>query len=496
MTTIDSTEAAAWVAALVSTTHLIGGRFVPSTADAVIDVVDPGTGRTIGRVPDGTAEDIDAAVTAAAEAFPAWRDLSASRRAAVLHKWGTLCAEHAEDLALLECLEVGRPYQGPASLSSRIIFTAGQADKLTGQSLPTTTPDRLALTLREPFGVCGCIVPWNAPGALMVSVVAPALAAGNSVVVKPAADAPLTCLFLGELALRAGLPPGVLNVVPGGAQAGAALTEHPAVRHLSFTGSTETGTRVMRAAARNLVPVHLELGGKSPQIVFDDANFAQAVPEIVRGLTFNAGQTCAAGTRVLVQRGSRDRLVEALATALAATRLGGWDDEADMGALINRTQQERVLEHIGNARAEGARLVCGGGRPAGERYESGFFVAPTLFDRVDPAMRLAREEVFGPVLAVLEFDDLDEAVEIANGTRFGLVATAWTADLGKAVVLARRLEAGQVHINAGRPGGAIGAPFGGYKQSGFGRTMSADSILEFTQVKSVVLAAANGVRNG
>ncbi|GAB3348044.1 aldehyde dehydrogenase family protein [Amycolatopsis echigonensis] len=488
MTTIDSRDAATWVAALVPAAHLIGGRTVPSIGGAVTDVLDPGTGRVIGRVPDGTPADIDAAVAAASDAFPAWRDLSASRRAAVLHRWGALCTEHDEELGLLESLEVGRPYQGPASVGNRIVFIAGQADKIGGQSLPTATPDRLALTLREPFGVCGCIVPWNAPGALMVSVVAPALAAGNTVVVKPAADAPLTCLLLGELALQAGLPPGVLNVVPGGAAPGAALAEHPGVRHLSFTGSTVTGASVMRAAARNLVPVHLELGGKSPQIVFDDANLEQAVPEIVRGVTFNAGQTCAAGTRVLVQRGSRQRLVDALATALSATRLGGWDEDVDMGPLINRTQQQRVLNHIGIAQSEGAQLVCGGGVPPGERYEHGFFVAPTLFDQVDPAMRLAQEEVFGPVLAVLEFDDLDEAVEIANGTKYGLVATAWTADVGRAVTLARRLEAGQVHVNAGRASGAIGAPFGGYRQSGFGRTMSADSVLEFTQVKSVVLA--------
>ena len=482
-------DPAAAVAALVpGGRHLVDGAWVAARDGATAPVVDPSTGREIGRVPAGEAADVDAAVAAAAAAFPAWRDLHPTRRAAILHRWGTLCGERGEDIARLEALEVGQPYAGPSSVGGRLTYVAGQADKIVGASLPTATPDTLAFTVREPFGVCGCIVPWNAPTSLMVAVVGPALAAGNTIVAKPSTDAPLACLLLGALALEAGVPPGVLNLVTGsGAGAGAALARHPGVAHMSFTGSSATGTSVMEACAKNLIPLHLELGGKSPQVIFDDADLDLAIPAIVRGIVLNSGQTCAAGTRVVVQRRRRAEVVERLAAGLAATRLGAWHEQADMGPLVSAAQQRQVLAHIDAAREDGAAIVTGGGVPADPRLAGGFYVEPTLVDAATPAMRIAQEEVFGPVLAVLEFDDLDEAVAIANGTVYGLAATAWTADVGRAVKMARRLQAGQVHVNAGRPGGAIGAPFGGYKQSGFGRTMGIDTVAEFTQIKTIVL---------
>jgi aldehyde dehydrogenase (NAD+) len=468
--------------------QLIGGAWVPASTGETIDVIDPAYGEVVAAVPRGTRYDVDQAVLAAEEAFPAWRDTKATTRGELIHRWADLIDEHTTEIDRLESREVGRPHWGPPPMARILRFIAGQADKVSGLSLPTHTPDVLGLTLREPYGVVGSVIPWNAPGAMFVNDVGAAIAAGNTIVVKPAEDAPLTPLALARLALEAGIPPGVVNVVTGyGEEAGAAIPAHPRIRRMSFTGSPETGESIMAACAKNLTPLHLELGGKSPQVVFADADLDAAVPAMVAGITLNTGQICAAGSRVVVERGVHGEVVERIAEHMAKVRIGPWHENVQMGPLINEKQRARVLGYMDLGREEGAELVTGGGTPSGAEFERGFFVEPTLFDDVAPHMRIAREEIFGPVLSVIPVDDEEEAVEVANGTDYGLVASVWTRDVGKAVRMSRRLLAGQVGVNNAIGAGVIGGPFGGYKRSGFGRTMGADAVLEYTQVKTVSL---------
>ncbi|HTX63114.1 MAG TPA: aldehyde dehydrogenase family protein [Acidimicrobiales bacterium] len=469
-------------------THLIAGEWVPARSGEVIEVINPATKELLSSVARGAATDIDDAVAAASAALTSWRDTSPTVRGQLLYKWAEVCRAHERDIDLLERLEVGRPNWGPSGIPGILTFVAGLADKITGQTLPTSMPNMLGMTLREPYGVVGSIIPWNTPGPLTIADVAPAIAAGNTVVLKPAEDAPLTPLLLGKLALLAGIPPGVVNVVTGyGPEAGAALPSHPGVRRMSFTGSPETGSKVMEACAKNLVPLHVELGGKSPQVVLRDAPLERAIPMIVRAITFNTGQVCAAGSRLVVDEAIHDQVLEALTGAFEKVTVGPWYEKVDMGPLISAKQEARVLGYLDAGRKEGARLVTGGHKLSGDKYDAGFFVEPTIFDEVTPQMRIAQEEIFGPVLSVLTYEDEQQALAIANGTRYGLVSSIWTSDIGRAVRLAKGIEAGQVGINTTWSGGVIGAPHGGYKHSGFGRTMSAESILDYTQLKSVVI---------
>ncbi|GAA4415788.1 aldehyde dehydrogenase family protein [Georgenia halophila] len=471
--------------------QLIGGEWVAARSGQTIDVINPANRELLARIPRSDAEDVELAVRAAEQAFPAWRDLDATSRANLLFRWADLVDQHGSDLDQLERQEVGRPSWGPPRMGSQLRFTAGQADKVQGLSLPTHSPDQLGFTLREPYGVVGAIIPWNAPGPMFVNEVAPAIAAGNCMVIKPAEDAPLTPLALAKLALEAGIPPGVINVVTGyGAEAGSAIPEHPRIRRVGFTGSPATGRLVMEACSRNLTPLHLELGGKSPQVVFPDADLDVAVPAMTAGITLNTGQICAAGSRVVVHRSIHAELVDRLAKQMQQVKVGPWHRDVNMGPLINAKQHERVLGYIELGRDAGAEVVTGGGVPQGADFGNGFFVEPTLFNNVSPDMRIAQEEIFGPVLSIIPVDDEDEAVEVANGTDYGLVASVWTQDLGTAVRMSRRLQAGQVGVNSPLGAGVIGGPFGGYKNSGFGRTMGADSVLDWTQVKTVSMRGA------
>ena len=471
--------------------HIINGDWIEAHGGETIAVLNPATQEVIASVPRGGESDIDAAVKAAEAALPEWKAMSPVARAQLLYRWADLCERHEAELDIIECLEVGHGSLRPSLIPGMFRYTAGLADKIEGQSLATTSLDQMALTLRDPFGVCGILIPWNGPGWSFPKRVAAPLAAGNTVVVKPAEDAPLTLLYMIKLAHEAGFPPGVINAVCGyGPEAGDALTGHHGVRKISFTGSGQTGTRVMQRAAEHLAPVHLELGGKSPQVVFPDAPMDAAVRAITLSIVANTGQACAAGSRVIVHEDVHDELVERLRESFAKVKVGPWYEQGAMGPLINEKQGRRVLDFIATGSSEGATLAFGGKRLSGGVYDGGWFVEPTLFTDVTPDMTIAQEEIFGPVLAVIKVGSEEEALSIANGTRYGLVSAVWTSDAGRAVRMARRLEAGLVSINTFMGMGALGVPAGGFKQSGFGRIAGTDSIHEWTQTKAVVFGAS------
>jgi aldehyde dehydrogenase (NAD+) len=469
---------------------VIGGEAVDAAGKDRFETTDPATGEVLATVARGGPEDIDAAVGAARRAFrQTWRPMPVADRARLLHALSALILERTEDLARLESLDSGKPLtqaRTDVTVAARYFeFYAGVADKIYGDTIPIS-PDLFAYTVREPHGVTGHIVPWNYPLQIAARTIAPSLAAGNAVVLKPAEETPMTAVLLGRMALEAGLPAGVVNVVAGfGEEAGAALVAHPGIDHLAFTGSPEVGRLVMKSAADNFTPVALELGGKSPHLVLADADVAGAVPFILRALIQNAGQTCSAGSRVVVDQRIEGDLLDALAEAFRAVSIGRGLDDPDLGPLVSQAQQRRVLGFVEQGRSDGARLVVGGGRPDGDALAAGYFVAPTIFADVRPDQTIARDEIFGPVLSVLRFSDLEEAIRIANDSRFGLVSAVWTSDFDKAHWVAGQLETGQVYINTYGAGGGVELPFGGRKESGFGREKGIEALREYTQTKTV-----------
>jgi aldehyde dehydrogenase (NAD+) len=472
----------------------IGNEWVDAASGDTFPTVNPATGEVITEVAEAAAADIDRAVESARSAFAQrrWRDMNPHKRSAILWRLADLIEQHADEIGALETMDNGKPifearHVDVPSVVENFRYFAGMADKIHGDTIPVKGPV-LNYTLREPVGVIGCITPWNFPLSLATWKVAPALACGNAVILKPAEQTPLTALILGELAAEAGLPAGILNVVPGyGETAGAALVRHPGVDSIAFTGSTEVGKIVMREAADTLKKVSLELGGKSPNIVFADADLDAAVKGASMGIFYGKGEVCAAGSRVLVQREVYDDFVEAIAARATKTTVGDpMGERTRLGAIVSEEQLERVLGYVEAGKSEGARLVAGGERT--DVNGKGNFVTATVFADVEPSMRIAQEEIFGPVVVVIPFEDEDDAIRIANDTIYGLAAGVWTRDVGKAHRVAGALQAGTVWVNTYNQYDS-GSPFGGYKQSGFGRDLGWQSALEkYTQVKSVWVA--------
>jgi aldehyde dehydrogenase (NAD+) len=466
---------------------LIDGRRVPAVSGKFFDTMDPSTERVIAQVAEADAADIDAAVGAARRAFVGpWGHMRAADRGHLLMRWAELIRQNQDTLVELESLDSGKPVSAirrqdlPAVLDT-LTYYAGWADKINGQVIPARL-DALTYTVREPIGVVGAIVPWNFPLMIGMWKLAPALACGCTVVLKPAELTPLTALRIGELALAAGIPPGVLNVVPGyGKTAGAALVNHPGVDKITFTGSPTVGREILRGAAGNLKRVTLELGGKSANIIFPDADLDAAAKAAASGIFFNSGQVCSAGSRILVHESVHDVIVERLSARASSIRIGNpADPSISMGPLVSAGQMHRVLGYIDIGKREGAALAAGGGRVG----DTGYFVAPTVFAEVDPSMRISQEEIFGPVASVIRFKDDDEALAIANGTVYSLAAGVWSADLTRVHRFVKRLRAGTVWANTFGPTD-VRLPWGGARDSGFGREHGEAAIENFTEPKAV-----------
>ena len=469
---------------------LIGGEWRDAAGGVTMPVVNPATEETIAEVAAATAADVDAAVAAARAAFEGpWGTMSARERGRLIWALGERMKEHADELARLETLHNGKPItesrqiEIPAAADCFLYF-AGWADKIMGETIPVAGP-QFVYTLREPLGVVAAIVPWNFPLLLASWKVAPALAAGNTVILKPASQTPLTALALGQLAIDVGFPPGVLNVVTGsGSTVGQALVEHRGVDKIAFTGDTSTGRGIMRNAAETLKHITLELGGKSPNIVLADADLDAALRGATMGIFYGKGEVCAAGSRLLVDASIKDQFVEKVAARTKKMVAGDpLDPKTRLGAISSKSQLERVLHYVEVGTREGATLVAGGQR-SDIGTGKGYFMQPTVFADVTPHMTIAREEIFGPVLSVIEFADVDDAIARANDSMYGLAAAVWTRDIKKAHYVARKLQAGTVWINTYNVYDTA-VPFGGYKQSGFGREMSHHALAYYTQVKAV-----------
>ena len=469
--------------------HFIDGVAVASADGGTMATLDPGTGRSFAHFAAGQATDVDAAVLAANRALKGpWRDMAPAQRGRVLHRVADLIRANAARLAVVETLDSGKrlveALGDVAGAANCFDYYAGACDKHQGDSLPLG-PDYLAYTLNEPVGVTAHIIPWNYPLSTAARGIAPALAAGCTVVAKPAEQTPLTALMLAEICLQAGLPAGVCNVVTGtGADAGAALVRHPGIHHITFTGSVTTGIHVMQAAAPNITRLVLELGGKSPVVVLADCDMQAAVESVLGAIFENAGQICSAGSRLLVARSIHGEFVQRVADRARALTLGHGLRNPGMGPVSSEAHLRKITGYVQRARQRGAQVVCGGRAATDPQTGQGWFFEPTLLDGLQPTDEAVQEEIFGPVLCVQVFDDIDEALALANGTRFALVAGVFTRDFGAAHRLARDIDAGQVYINEYFAGG-ISVPFGGNRQSGFGREKGLEALRSYSRTKSV-----------
>ena len=469
--------------------NYIGNARQASASGLLIPVIDPSDGQTYDQLQRSNAADIDAAVRAAQDCLQRhWRQLSAAERGRLLMQLSRKITEHAEELAAIEQRDCGKPTQQARAdahaLARYFEFYAGACDKLHGETIPYQNGYSV-LTWREPHGVTGHIIPWNYPMQIFGRSVGGALAAGNVCVVKPAEDACLSLLRVAELAAEAGFPPGAINIVTGyGHEVGDALARHPGIEHISFTGSPHVGTLIQQVAAERHCPVTLELGGKSPQVVFADADLDAALPTFVNAIVQNAGQTCSAGSRLLVDDAIYEPLLERLGAAFARLRVGPAAMDLDLGPLIRQSQQQRVWDFLSDAQVAGIPMVAQG-RVVDEAPEAGFYQAPTLLRDVPVMHRLAQQEIFGPVLCAMRFKGEDEAVDMANATPFGLVAGVWTRDGARQFRMARRIRSGQVFINNYGAGGGVELPFGGVKSSGYGREKGFEALHGFTTLKTV-----------